>query len=133
MAAPAKPSRSRAAAPEEHRRNLAEAAEAGKRLAGHSSERQARAYVRAFQAQLLPPCHPRRWRKKKLTRACQDYENGQRGIALFRKHIPRWDKLSHDSRTVRSQRLMASIRRRQSRAKRTATKPAIVPATKPLE
>jgi hypothetical protein len=134
MTAPAgKPHRG-SASPEEHRRNLAEAAEAGKRLAEHSmTERQRRALVRAFQAPLLPPNRTRRWQKKKLTRACQDYEKGLRGVALYAAHIVGWSRLSHDSRMVRSQRLLKSIRRRQSRAKRVATKPAIMPATKPGE
>ena len=135
MAAPrAKSNRSRATSPEAHRRNLAQAAEAGKRLAENAiSERERRALVRVFRNELLPPNRPRRWRKNKLTRARQDYENGMRGIRLYSKHIAGWNRLSQDSRTVRSQRLLKSIRRRQSRAKRAATKPAIGTATKPVE
>jgi hypothetical protein len=135
MAAPVGKSRSnrRPASPEEHRRYIAEAAEAGRQLAQNPmSERQARAYVRVFQAQLLPPNRPRRWQKKKLTRACEDYQRGMRGIELFSKHIPRWSRLGYYERTVKSERLLKSIKRRQSREKRAATKQAGLPATKHL-
>jgi hypothetical protein len=135
MAAPAERSRSNRSASERVRLHIAAATECAGQIAqdGGLSERQRRSILHAFRRVLLPTNRPRRWRKKKLTRACEDYEKGMRGGALFQKHIPRWDRLGCDSRTVRSWRLMASIRKRQSREKKTRTKQATVPATKPLE
>ena len=74
--------------------------------------------VSAFRSTLIP--HGRRGRKQKavITAAHADYKRGMRGIPLFRNHIPRFDRMGHWEREVKTRRLMDAIRTRERRARR---------------
>jgi hypothetical protein len=73
--------------------------------------------VSAFRSTLVP--HGRRGRKQKavITAAHADYKGGMRGVALYRKHIPRFTSMSHWEREVEARRLMDAIRSRERRAR----------------
>ncbi len=73
--------------------------------------------VSAFRITLI--LHRRRGRKRKavVTAAHADYKSGMRGVALYRKHIPRFASMSHWEREVRTRRLMDAIRNRERRAR----------------
>jgi hypothetical protein len=114
---------------------MAAAAEAGRQMAQDDrlNKRQRRAVVRAFKEQLLPSGHPGRRKTKRITRAYQDWLAGVRGVALFRKTIPRWEKLGYYARQIKSRRLMSSIRARHRREKKRADKNRICSPNKSSE
>jgi hypothetical protein len=132
MTAPADKPNRRAASAERLRPHFQIADEAADRIAqdGSLSERELRSIGRRFQSKLLP-LGPRRRRqkKKKIARALKDWRAGLRGVQLYRRHIPRWDKLGSDARKVRSRRLMSSISKRGRREEQARTKPENVVAT----
>lgn len=80
--------------------------------------REALRIVSAFRSTLIP--HGRRGRKQKavITAAHADYKSGMRGVALYRKHIPRFDRMSHWEREGKARRLMDAIRSRERRSRR---------------
>jgi hypothetical protein len=51
----------------------------------------------------------------RVTRAYQAWKEGKRGIALFREHIPRWEKLGHYRRREEQRKLLAAIHSRRRR------------------
>jgi hypothetical protein len=82
----------------------AAAIEAGQRIAqeiGHLDRRELHAIVQAFQSQLLPARKPGRRRNKEITAAHTDWKSGLRGVALYQKHIHRFDQLSRWKRQAK--------------------------------
>jgi len=131
MAAPEKLNR-RSAETERLRPHFQTADEAADRILQDSglSERDLRDIGRRFQSKLLPPGRrSRRWKKKKIARAYADWKKGIRGVKLYRRHIPRWDKLGADARKVRSRRLVSSISKRRRREEKARTKLGNVDST----
>jgi len=61
---------------------------------------------------------PGKRKDARLDRASVDYEAGMRGLKLFRKHIPGYDKLSHWRRGLQQRRLMGALQQRVSRSKK---------------
>ena len=51
----------------------------------------------------------------RVTRAYQAWKEGKRGIALFREHIPNWEKLGRYRRSAEERKLMAAIHSRRRR------------------
>jgi hypothetical protein len=52
-----------------------------------------------------------------VTAALADWKAGIRGVALFQKHIPGWQKHNRYRRMAEEKRLMDAIRSRDRRAK----------------
>ena len=74
-----------------------------------------------FRRTLFPAKRPGRRRKDAVTAAHRDWKNGVRGLALYRAHIPGWDKHHHYRRQSESRALMDAIRSRERREReRTA-------------
>jgi hypothetical protein len=99
------------------------AIEAGQRIAeevGNLDRRELSRIVRAFRSQLLPPRKPGRRRNKEITAAHADWQSGLRGVALYRKHIPRFDQMSRWRRQAKIRALMDAIRSRERRARKRA-------------
>jgi|SRR5215831_11566209 len=130
MAAPAEKNR-RAASAEEHRQHVAQAAEAGRRIAECAmSERQARALVKAFKSQLLPPRPRGRRDTERITKAYEDWKSGLRRDALFEKHIPRWKRMGYYERDHKRHRLMSSITKRRRKEEKAQAEAQAASATK---
>jgi hypothetical protein len=72
---------------------------------------------------------PKRQRKRteELNEADRDYLAGLRGVALYRKHIPGYAKLSRWRRKAEQKRLMDSLHKRASRARAKEGKAACKP------
>jgi hypothetical protein len=51
----------------------------------------------------------------RVTRAYQAWKEGKRGIALFREHIPNWERLGRYRRSAEERKLMAAIHSRRRR------------------
>ena len=91
-----------------------EIAEKFRRLA----PRERRTVVMAFRRQLFPPRKPGRRRSKEITTAYADWIGGIRGLALYRKHIRRFDRIGHWERKAKTRALMEAIRARRRREQR---------------
>jgi hypothetical protein len=74
-----------------------------------------RKVVGQFRSQLFPPGKPGRRRSKEITAAYADWTNGMRGLALYRKHVPRFDHMGHWQRKVKTRSLLDAIRARKRR------------------
>jgi hypothetical protein len=74
--------------------------------------------MKALRSELIPRKPPGRKRRKEITAAYADWKLGMRGLALFRKHISGYDKLSQWRRREKSRALMDAIRTRRRREKR---------------
>jgi hypothetical protein len=101
----------------------AAATEAGQLIAqevGHLDRRELSGIVRAFRSQLLPPRKPGRRRNKEITAAHADWKSGFRGVALYQKHIPRFDQMSRWRRQAKIRALIDAIRSRDRRARKRA-------------
>jgi len=72
----------------------------------------------AFRRQLIPPGKPGRKRSSKITAAYLDWRDGLRGLALYRKHIPEYDRHSYWRRRVESRALMDAIHTRDGRERK---------------
>jgi hypothetical protein len=111
-------------------RNLAE--EIGLRIVtefGAELERRDRLKIAtAFRRQLIPPRPPGRRPKEAITAAHRDWKAGVRGLELFRRHIPDFDKKGHWRRKGESQALMDAIRTRHRRERRRRHRPETTPA-----
>jgi len=93
--------------------------------------RERRSLVLRFRRQLFPASKPGRRRSGQITAACSDWNAGMRGVALYRKNIPGYDRMGHWQRKVKTRALMDAIRARRRREQpRTAT-PIIPPARLP--
>ena len=64
------------------------------RLGPSRDRRERQKLLTAFRRVLFPIRRPGRRRKEEITAAHQDWKNGMRGVELYRKHIPGWEKHS---------------------------------------
>ena len=71
--------------------------------------------ARAFGSAVVPKRKPGRRRKPQVTAALADFKAGMRGVALFQKHIPSWDKHGEWRRKAEARALMDAIRSRDRR------------------
>jgi hypothetical protein len=80
-----------------------------------------RKIVTAFRAVMIPKRRPGRKPSKAVTAAYADWRSNMRGVALFRKHILNWERLSRWRRQAEQRSLMDAIysRNRRERAHRT--------------
>lgn len=83
--------------------------------------RQLRSVLTAFKRQIIPPGKPGRKKTKRITAAYNDWKTGIRGLALFRKHIPRFSRMNIWQRKVKSRALMDAIRTRKRREEKCET------------
>jgi len=86
--------------------------------------RERRRIVTALRHKLIPPGKPGRKRSKEITEAYADWKSGMRGLALYRKHIPRFDRMGIWERKVKTRALMDAIRSRRRREQRRRTREA---------
>jgi hypothetical protein len=83
---------------------------------GPALERGERVKVLAtFRRTLFPRRRSGRRPKESITAAHRDWKNGVRGIALYKAHIPRWEKHNHWKRRGEERALMDAIRKRERR------------------
>jgi hypothetical protein len=82
---------------------------------------------RTFDRILLPRRTPGRKRKKSITLAFTDWKAGVRGTALYRKHIPHWERHSNWRRRGEQRALMDAIYSRERRDKKRQNQPACLP------
>lgn len=78
-----------------------------------SSDR--RKVLGTFRRTLFPAQRPGRRRSARVTAAHRDWKNGMRGPALYRAHIPGWDKHNHYRRQSEARALMDAVRTRERR------------------
>jgi len=71
--------------------------------------------ARAFHSAVVPKRKPGRRPKAQVTAAYQDWKAGVRGVALFRTHIPGWDKHSKWRRKHEARALLDAIGSRRRR------------------
>ena len=71
--------------------------------------------VTLFRRALIPPKRPGRKPKEAVTAAHRDFETGMRGSALYRAHIPGWEKHNRYRRKYEERALMAAINTRKRR------------------
>jgi hypothetical protein len=78
-----------------------------------------RRIVRTFRSALIPRRRAGRKQSETITAAYEAWKGGMRGVALFRNHIPHWDRLSRWRRKAERRSLMDAIysRNRRERAK----------------
>jgi hypothetical protein len=69
----------------------------------------------AFRRILFPARRPGRRPKETITAAHLDWKNGMHGPALYRAHIPGWEKHNRFRRQCESRTLMEAIRTRERR------------------
>lgn len=74
-----------------------------------------RKVVGVFRRQLLPPGKPGPKFKKEITAAFVDWQAGLRGIALYRKHVPGFNQMSHWKRRGKMHALREALRARARR------------------
>jgi hypothetical protein len=74
-----------------------------------------------FHRELIPRRKPGRRLLARITRAYAAYQSGQRGVALYRAHIPGWSSMSKWRRNGEERKMMAAIRSRRLRATSTGT------------
>jgi hypothetical protein len=94
------------------------AEQAGKNIAErfrNLTPQQRRTVVTQFRCQLFPPGKPGRKRSKEITAAYADWAKGMRGVALYQKHLPRFDRMGHWERKVKTRALLDAIRTRKRR------------------
>jgi hypothetical protein len=73
--------------------------------------------VSAFRSTLIPAGRRARKEKAVIRAAHADYKSGMRGVALYRKHLPRFDRMGYWEREVKTRRLMDAIRSRERRSR----------------
>ncbi len=71
--------------------------------------------ARAFRSNVVPKRKPGRRRKAQVTAALADWKAGVRGIELYRKHIPGWERHHRYRRIGEQKGLMDAIRSRRRR------------------
>lgn len=78
-----------------------------------------------FRSAVVPRRTPGRKPSTRVTRAYADYQAGKHGIALYREHIPGFEKLGPRGRRTQADKLMAAIRtrRRRDQLGKTSRKP----------
>jgi hypothetical protein len=75
-----------------------------------------------FSSALIPKRRPGRKPLLRITQAYEAWKARVRGIALYRGHIHRWEKLDHYRRKHEERKLMAAIRSRYRRDVRRASR-----------
>lgn len=73
-----------------------------------------------FRCTLFPAKQPGRRRKDAVTAAHRDWKNGMRGPALYRAHIPGWEKHNRYRRQSEARALMDAVRARNRREQKRA-------------
>jgi hypothetical protein len=76
--------------------------------------------ARAFRSAVVPKRKPGRRRKAHVTAALADWKTGIRDEALYRAHIPGWEKHGKWRRKHEKRALMDAIRSRRRRERNTA-------------
>jgi len=82
-----------------------------------------RRVVVAFRREIIPPGRPGKKKRAVVTAAVADWEAGLRGVQLYQKHIPRWDKMSHWRRRIASEQLRDAISTRRRRDRQSHHEP----------
>jgi hypothetical protein len=80
--------------------------------------------VSVFRAGVVPRRKAGRRPKPQVTAAYLDWKTGMRGVALFRKHIPGWDKHNRYHRIGEQKELLDAIRSRYRRERTSSHKEA---------
>ena len=78
----------------------------------------------AVRLAIVPKKKPGR-KDQRLDKAYADYRAGTRGLDLFRKHIPRHDKLSRWRRKVEQSKLLKTLQKRAERDRKRQKRPTI--------
>ena len=78
----------------------------------------------AVRLAIVPKRKPGR-KDQRLDKADADYRAGMRGIDLFRKHIPRHDKLNRWHRKAEQSRLLKALQKRAERDRKRQKRPTI--------
>lgn len=87
---------------------------------GHQfSREECQRLVSFFRAGLLPRRKAGRRPKPQVTAALADWRGGMRGVALYRKHIPGWEKHNRYHRIGEQKELMDAIRSRRRRERKS--------------
>jgi hypothetical protein len=76
--------------------------------------------VHAFRSALIAERKPGRRPKAAITAAYESWRAGLRGLALYKRHIPKFDGMSRWRRKAEQQRLMDAIHSRHRRVRRGA-------------
>jgi len=71
--------------------------------------------VAAFRRNLFPPGRRGRKRTKRITEAVKDWRAGVRAVALYRVHIPGWERHHHYKGKAEEKALTDAIRSRERR------------------
>jgi hypothetical protein len=77
---------------------------------------------RTFASAVTPKKKRGRPRMLRITRACEAYAAGMRGVPLYSAFISRWNKLTRLRRQAEERKLMAAIRSRYRRDARRAAR-----------
>jgi hypothetical protein len=78
----------------------------------------------AVRLAIVPKRKPGR-KNQRLDKADADYRAGTRGLDLFRKHIPRHDKLSKWRRAYEQRKLLNTLEKRAERDRKRQKRPTI--------
>lgn len=93
---------------------------AAKQISSHTPQfepRSARMITRAFEHTLIPGKGPGRKKQQRITAAYEDWKQGMRGAALYRKHIPCYVQMNRYHRASAIRALASAIRNRERRVK----------------
>ena len=71
-----------------------------------------------FRRTLFPAKRPGRRRKETVTAAHRNWKNGMRGLALYRTHIPGWEKHHRYRRQSEARALMDAVHTRDRRERK---------------
>lgn len=80
-----------------------------KQFGEHLSLAERRRLVALFRTALIPAGRPGRKRRHDVTSAYNDWKEGMRGLALYKKHIRGWDQMSHWRRQQAARRLSNAV------------------------
>jgi hypothetical protein len=82
---------------------------------GPFSRNEALRIVAVIRSVIVPRSQAGRKRDERITAAYCDWKNGMRGVQLYRKHIPGYDRMGEYKREVKVKRLRDAIRSRRRR------------------
>ena len=74
--------------------------------------------VFAVRRAIVPRRTPGKKKDKRLDQAYSDYHSGMRGLKLYRKHIPNFQKMSRWRRKVEERRLLGNLQKRTERERK---------------
>jgi len=97
---------------------------AGKEIAmsfRNLAPRQRRNVLMVFRRQLFPRGKAGRKRSGAITAAYADWKEGMRGMQLYRKHIPGWERHNSWRRQAESRALLGAIHARNRRERKRGT------------